>query len=131
MSAPLQSKPADDGFRMRAAARAEVEVTVLEGCAESLPAQDASFECVVCSLVLCSVADQAQALAEARRVPRPGGELRFYEHVASKRPAARALQGALDRARIWPLLAGGCGQPASARRRASYVSNRRSGMSAS
>ena len=57
--------------------------------------------------MLCSVPDQARALAELRRVLRPAGELRFYEHVvASSRSGARA-QRVAD-ATFWPHIAGGC-----------------------
>ena len=59
------------------------------------------------SQVLCSVPDQARALAELRRVIRPGGELRFYEHVASPKPAGLRIQEALD-ATVWPRAFGGC-----------------------
>jgi SAM-dependent methyltransferase len=51
--------------------------------AESLPYPDESFDVVVSTLVLCSVEDLDRALAEARRVLRPGGELRVLEHVAA------------------------------------------------
>ena len=51
------------------------------GLADALPAEDGAFDAAVASLVLCTVPDQARALAELRRVVRPGGELRFYEHV--------------------------------------------------
>lgn len=70
-------------FAARAAAAAPVPVTVVAGTAGSLPAPDASFDAAVCSLVLCSVPDQPAALTEIRRVLRPGGQLRFYEHVRS------------------------------------------------
>jgi ubiquinone/menaquinone biosynthesis C-methylase UbiE len=91
---------------LQAAQTAPVPITVLDGTAEALPAEDASFDGAVASLVLCSVYDQRQALAEVRRVLRPGGELRFYEHVrAQGRYAARAQQ-AFDL--VWPLIGGGC-----------------------
>ena len=70
----------------RAAARAAVPITVLDGRAESIPAEDGAFDAVVLSLMLCSVADQDAALAESSRVLCPRGELRFYEHVVSRSP---------------------------------------------
>ncbi len=74
-----------------AAANAPVAVSVLEGGADRLPGEEASFDAGVAALVLCTVPDQARALAELFRVIRPGGELRFYEHVISKRPWGGAL----------------------------------------
>jgi SAM-dependent methyltransferase len=93
--------------RAAAAARADVRIEVLDGVADHLPADDASFDAAVACLVLCTVPDQAQALAELRRVLRPGGELRFYEHVLSDRPALAHSQRAVDRA-FWPRAFGGC-----------------------
>jgi SAM-dependent methyltransferase len=55
--------------------------TVVGAPADALPVPDASYDVVVSTLVLCGVPDQAAALAELRRVLRPGGELRFIEHV--------------------------------------------------
>ena len=89
-----------------AALRAPVPVHVVEGEAESLPAEDTSLDAAVASLVLCSVPSPPRALAELRRVLRPGGELRFYEHVRSDTPEGARLQ---DRADVlWPFLGGGC-----------------------
>ena len=62
-------------------------VRVVDGLADALPAEDESFDAAVASLVLCSVPEQALARAEIRRVLRPGGELRFYEHVIARKPA--------------------------------------------
>jgi ubiquinone/menaquinone biosynthesis C-methylase UbiE len=56
---------------------------VVEAPAEQLPFEDASFDTVVSTLVLCGVDDQARALGEVRRVLRPGGRLLFIEHVRS------------------------------------------------
>ncbi len=49
--------------------------------AEQLPVDDASFDAVVSTLVLCTVRDLPRSLEEIRRVLRPGGEFRFLEHV--------------------------------------------------
>ena len=91
----------------QAAAGASVPVRVVAGVADRLPADEAEFDAGVASLVLCSVPDQARALAELRRVIRPGGELRFYEHVASESSGPAALQRAAD-ATLWPRMGGGC-----------------------
>lgn len=91
----------------RRAPEAPVGVEVVEGVADRLPAADDSVDAVVAALVLCSVADQSRALDEIARVLRPGGRLRFFEHVVAQRPAHRRLQRALD-ATVWPRLAGGC-----------------------
>lgn len=90
-----------------AAAEAAVCIEVVDGVADELPAGDASFDAAVASLVLCTVPDQARALAELRRVLRPGGELRFYEHVRSGRTAVALSQRAVDRL-FWPRAFGGC-----------------------
>jgi SAM-dependent methyltransferase len=82
-------------------------VTVTDGLAQRIEAPDESFDAVVVSLVLCSVPDENDALAEIRRVLRPGGQLRFFEHVISRRPVSAFIQRALQ-ATIWPHLAGGC-----------------------
>jgi ubiquinone/menaquinone biosynthesis C-methylase UbiE len=89
------------------AKKAPVEVEVVDGVASALPAEDASQDAAVASLVLCSVPDQARALAEMRRVLKPGGGLRFYEHVVAHEPLPARLQRIAD-ATFWPRVAGGC-----------------------
>jgi SAM-dependent methyltransferase len=91
-----------------AARDAPVRVTVIDATAERLPVGDGTQDAVVSSLVLCSVSDQAVALAELQRVLLRGGELRFYEHVLAHGSLGRAVQGGLDGSGIWPHLGAGC-----------------------
>jgi ubiquinone/menaquinone biosynthesis C-methylase UbiE len=90
-----------------AAPRAAVPVTLLDGVADALPLEDASCDAAVACLVLCSVPDQASALAELRRVLKPGGELRFYEHVRGRTERMTRWQRFADRT-FWPRAFGGC-----------------------
>jgi ubiquinone/menaquinone biosynthesis C-methylase UbiE len=91
-----------------AAKSASVTVQVVAGQADRLPLENESVDAVVSSLVLCSVPDQATALREMRRVLRPGGELRFYEHVIPRCQPRRLLLQIADRSGVWPKVAGGC-----------------------
>jgi len=89
------------------AAESPVPVEVIDGVAGRLPVEDESFDAGVASLVLCSVPDQLRALREFQRVIRPGGELRFYEHVVAHTPLSARLQRLAD-ATFWPRVGGGC-----------------------
>jgi ubiquinone/menaquinone biosynthesis C-methylase UbiE len=88
------------------AARAPVPVRVVGAVAGALPVPDGSQDVVVVSGLLCSVADPVAALTEFRRVLKPGGELRFYEHVRAKQPGRARFQDLADH--VWPRLMGGC-----------------------
>jgi ubiquinone/menaquinone biosynthesis C-methylase UbiE len=72
-----------------------------------LPFDDASFDHVVCTLVLCSVNEQASALAEIRRVLKPTGTYRFLEHIRNDESRlAGAIQDAITP--IWRHFSAGC-----------------------
>jgi ubiquinone/menaquinone biosynthesis C-methylase UbiE len=67
----------------RAVATSGRSAMVLRSPAEDLPFDDATFDTVVCTLVLCGVDDQPRAARELRRVLRPDGRLLLIEHVRS------------------------------------------------
>jgi ubiquinone/menaquinone biosynthesis C-methylase UbiE len=90
----------------RAAEGAALPVRVVPGHAGALPFEDRSFDAAVTSLVLCSVPDPRRSLAELARVLRPGGELRFFEHVRSASPLTGALQYLITP--LWAQAGGGC-----------------------
>lgn len=91
----------------REASQAPVSVSVVDGDADHLPGEEGSFDAGVAALVLCTVPDQQRALAELFRVIRPGGELRFYEHVIAETRGQARFQRFAD-ATFWPHVAGGC-----------------------
>ena len=79
-----------------------IELDVRERMAEDTGLPDHSVDAVISSLVLCSVRDPAAALAEIRRILRPGGTFRFTEHVAADNgTATRAAQRILRRPWAW------------------------------
>ncbi|HVD65828.1 MAG TPA: methyltransferase domain-containing protein [Gaiellaceae bacterium] len=89
----------------RRAAEATVPVEVVSGSAESLPFPDESFDTAVVTFVFCSVNDPSAALADVRRVLKPGGRLVLLEHVRGDDRLARWQE------RLTPLhrrLAGNC-----------------------
>ncbi|MFD7301581.1 class I SAM-dependent methyltransferase [Streptomyces pharetrae] len=92
---------------VEAAVRTGMPVDVVPGAAEALPVKSEGFDAVVLSLVLCSVRDVPRALGEVRRVLRPGGQVRFFEHGRGGGRAMRLTQRVLDRT-VWPPLSGGC-----------------------
>jgi SAM-dependent methyltransferase len=103
----VEPEPYLRGLLVNTAAGSPLDVHVVDATAERLPFDDGSFDAAVCCLVLCSVRDAGAAARELRRVLRPGGELRFMEHVGSPRPLRRRAQQLAD-ATLWPHLSGGC-----------------------
>lgn len=89
-----------------AAKRATTTIRVVGAVADALPFPDGTFDAAVICGVLCSVPRVAATLAEVRRVLRPGGEVRFFEHVRSDNELRGRLQDGFDL--IWPRMMGGC-----------------------
>ena len=89
----------------RAAEGASVPVTVSTDTAEKYQSGE-PFDAVVCSLVLCSIGEPDGVLRQLFSMLRPGGELRYLEHIASDGPRA-TLQKLAD-ATVWPRLLGNC-----------------------
>jgi ubiquinone/menaquinone biosynthesis C-methylase UbiE len=79
---------------------------VVRAPAEDLPLEDASFDFIVSTLVLCTVDDPVRALAEIRRLLKPGGQLIFLEHVRSDDPGLARWQDRLHGLQV--RLAYGC-----------------------
>lgn len=101
----------DPAPELRAAAQAAprppgLEVQVVDGTAEALPFENASFDTVVCTFTLCSVHTPAAALAEARRVLKPAGRLLFCEHGAAPDADVARWQRRIEP--VWKRIAGGC-----------------------
>ena len=90
----------------RRSARAPAPVTFIEGSAEAIPIDDESIDTVVTTWTLCTIPNASHALAEMRRVLRPGGALLFVEHGRAPEAAVARWQDRLDP--VWSYLAGGC-----------------------
>jgi ubiquinone/menaquinone biosynthesis C-methylase UbiE len=88
------------------AAVATVPVKLLEASAEGVPLDDASIDTVVTTWTLCTIPDAPRALAELRRVLRPGGALLFVEHGRAPELGVARWQDRLDP--LWRRVAGGC-----------------------
>ena len=101
-------EPSDRGWALSERRRARHNLSVnrvgLDG--QRLAAADASYDHVLCTFTLCTIADPGLALREVRRVLRPGGTFAFLEHGLAPTPGVARWQHRLD-----PLqrrLAGGC-----------------------
>ncbi|GLR67908.1 S-adenosylmethionine-dependent methyltransferase [Acidocella aquatica] len=81
-------------------------VEILDASADAMPFADASFDTVVTTFTLCTVPDAPRALAEARRVLRPGGQLLFCEHGRSPDAGVALWQRRVEP--LWKRVFGGC-----------------------
>jgi ubiquinone/menaquinone biosynthesis C-methylase UbiE len=94
------------GMARDAAARSPLRVALIEGSAEAIPLEAKSIDTIVTSWALCSIQDPMTALAEMRRVVRPGGQLLFVEHGLAPEQKVRRWQHRLTP--MWKRIAGGC-----------------------
>jgi ubiquinone/menaquinone biosynthesis C-methylase UbiE len=97
----------DPAMRRRLAKRAGDRAEVIDAGAEKLPFDDATFDAVVCTLVLCSVRDPTAALTEMGRVLKRDGRLVFIEHVAAA-DNSRRLRWQRLLEPLWKRLMGNC-----------------------
>ena len=90
----------------RKAVELDVDINIMEQSAENMEFATATFDTVISTWTLCSIADVAAALAEIRRVLKPGGQLIFIEHGLAPDKGVETWQNRLNG--IWKCCAGGC-----------------------
>jgi ubiquinone/menaquinone biosynthesis C-methylase UbiE len=87
-------------------AKASASIDLRQVSADALPFPDGTFDFVVSTLVLCSVQSPRKVLSEIKRVLKPGGELRLYEHVRYQNPVGGFAQDAITP--LWKWIGAGC-----------------------
>lgn len=92
--------------RSRSRISSAIPTEFIAAAAESIPCPDHSFDTVVGTLILCTVGNPRQALAEIQRVCKPNGILLFIEHVRADQPIVGYLQDRLTP--LWSHIAAGC-----------------------
>lgn len=98
----VEPNPHMHSMLRRAAARNGVELEIRDVVGERIDLPDASADAVISSLVLCTVSDPAQVVAEVRRILRPGGRYAFVEHVAAREGSfTRGVQRLVRRPWSW------------------------------
>lgn len=90
--------------RRVAASPVPVEQVGIDG--QSLPLPDASADAALSTFTLCTIPDVARALAELRRVLRPGARLHFLEHGLAPDPGVERWQRRIEP--VQRRVAGGC-----------------------
>ncbi len=90
----------------RASGDAPFDVRLETGSAEAMPFESGTFDSLVSTWTLCSIADAGAALAEMRRVLKPGGRFIFIEHGVSPDGGIAGWQRRIDP--LWSRFAGGC-----------------------
>jgi SAM-dependent methyltransferase len=81
-------------------------IEFLETGAENIPLPDKSVDTAVITFVLCTIPDWAGALAETRRVLKPGGKILFTEHGLAPDEGISKWQRRVEP--VWKSIAGGC-----------------------
>jgi len=97
------------GMRRKAAkavAACPVEVELIDLPGEAIPLEDASVDTVVLTYTACTIPDAGAALAQMRRVLKPGGRLLFSEHGLSPEAGVAKWQRRIEP--VWKHIAGGC-----------------------
>jgi ubiquinone/menaquinone biosynthesis C-methylase UbiE len=102
----IDPSPAMLAIAREAVGQATVPIALEKGSAEAIPAEAASVDTVLSTWTLCSIPDAARALADTRRVLKPGGRLLFGEHGLAPDARVRRWQHRLTP--LWRRLAGGC-----------------------
>ncbi len=87
-------------------ARSRIEVEWLDLPGEQVPLEDDSVDTVLLTYTLCTIPDFRGALAQMRRVLRPGGRLLFCEHGAAPDASVRRWQDRINP--LWSMVSGGC-----------------------
>ena len=93
-------------LQVRAAEYPQLPIVIRTATLEEVGMLDQSVDAVVCTLVLCSVADPVAVLTEVRRILRPDGVLVLVEHVRHATTMAALVQSVLTP--LQRLVAGGC-----------------------
>jgi SAM-dependent methyltransferase len=90
----------------RHAERRGIDLDIVSASGDATGLADDSVDAVICTLVLCTVADPAATVAEVRRILRPGGRFHFIEHVEARPGPLRGLQRVTHRP--WRYIFEGC-----------------------